>query len=53
VEWAGRPLRSPDQTVSAAEFRFDERVIETVIGVGIAYVYGLLFAAIARRRTPV
>lgn len=32
--------------------RFNERLVETLLGVGIAYVYGLALPAIAQRRQP-
>jgi Fusaric acid resistance protein family len=34
-----------------AASRFTERVVETSIGVGLAYVFGLLFPLLGRRRT--
>ena len=34
-----------------AESRFVERVVETVLGVGLAYVYGLALPALFRRRS--
>lgn len=40
-----------DGSATAIAFRFDERVLETLCGVGIAYLYGLLFSVLARRRT--
>jgi hypothetical protein len=33
-----------------AESRFSERVLETLLGVGLAYLFGLGLPALARRR---
>jgi hypothetical protein len=42
-------LYSSPQTATK---RFNERVLETVLGVGIAYFYGLVLPALAKRRHP-
>ncbi len=37
---------------NSATSRFNERLLETVLGVGIAYVFGLALPALARRLRP-
>jgi hypothetical protein len=38
-------------TAENIKFRFSERVIETLLGIGIAYFFGLLVPTLLRRRT--
>jgi hypothetical protein len=44
-------LLDADPTVANEQWRFAERVGETVLGVGLAYFFGLLLPRLLRRRT--